>query len=271
MTSAVPRELTPRQQREVEYHRQHARAYRPRPPSFDVLATPERRWFNAYWYTYGILGKIDLSGARVLVIGSGFGDDAIRLSHPDRRVYACDLSPDSLEVALSRAATSARGPVRFQQMAAEHLAYRDNSFDVMLAVDILHHVDIPALLRELRRVARPGSILVCDEVYTHSWLQTLRESVLVTRFAYPLMKRWVYGTDAPYITQDERKMDQTDVECVIRHLARARVEYFNCVVGRLIPDRWDWIAYLDRSFLRLCGALGRFLGARVVMWGQVGK
>jgi ubiquinone/menaquinone biosynthesis C-methylase UbiE len=51
-------------------------------------------------------------------------------------------------------------------MAAEKLLYEDNSFDLVLAVDIFHHVDIPAAFRELRRVAAPNCTLVCLEVYT---------------------------------------------------------------------------------------------------------
>ena len=51
-------ELTERQQRELEYHRDRAKEYQHvllRPISWDVLQEPSRRWWNAYWQMYAYL------------------------------------------------------------------------------------------------------------------------------------------------------------------------------------------------------------------------
>jgi SAM-dependent methyltransferase len=41
-------------------------------------------------------------------------------------------------------------------MAGERLMYDDNTFDVAVGFAILHHLDIPLALSQLRRVLKPG-------------------------------------------------------------------------------------------------------------------
>ena len=55
------------------------------------------------------------------------------------------------------------------------LPFADASFDVVLSMGVLEHVqDDAASLRELRRVIRPGGLgLICFLPYTFSWTQRL--------------------------------------------------------------------------------------------------
>jgi 2-polyprenyl-3-methyl-5-hydroxy-6-metoxy-1,4-benzoquinol methylase len=137
--------LTDRQRREVEYHRERAKEHArllDRPFSWEVLDRPARRWWNAYWQMYAYLSSVGITGRRVLVIGCGFGDDALRLAKLGADVHAFDLSPES--VALAKALADREGlRVHFEEMPAETLRYEDDFFDVVLARDIVHHVDIP--------------------------------------------------------------------------------------------------------------------------------
>jgi ubiquinone/menaquinone biosynthesis C-methylase UbiE len=200
------------------------------------------------------------------VVGCGFGEDAIRVSHLSRHVHGFDLSPDSLDIARARAAREAGAPVDLRESAAEALPYDDAFFDVVLCVDILHHVDIEATLRELSRVAKPEAVFVADEVFTHSALQRVRESSLVRRLLYPRVVGRIYDGDV-YITEDERKLTEVDLDVVRRHVAIEREDYFNCLSTRLVSGNARRAEQLDRLLLRLPG-LGPLLGARVVMLGR---
>jgi len=46
---------------------------------------------------------------------------------------------------------------------AENLAYHDNSFDAVVGVCVLHHLNVEPVLKELKRVLRKGGLIVFSE------------------------------------------------------------------------------------------------------------
>jgi ubiquinone/menaquinone biosynthesis C-methylase UbiE len=267
-------ELTDRQQRELDYHREHAKLHQPvlsTPFSWDVLQHLSRRWWNAYWVMYEYLLKLELKGKRVLVVGCGFGDDALRLAKLGADVSAFDISPDSLQIAKSLALREGL-IISFDEMPAEKMAYPDDSFDYILARDILHHVDIPATMGEIVHVAKPDSIFLVNEIYSHSFTDRIRHSVLVENVLYPKMRRLIYGPGKPYITPDERKLNEADIKQILRSLQpRLFTKYFNCLVTRVIPDRLETLARLDRVLLRIAHPVGYLLAGRVMFSARILK
>lgn len=265
--------LTDRQRRELEYHREHAAIYAEaalEPVADDVIASPARRPWNAYWSMYDRLLSADLAGKAVLVLGCGFGDDAIRIARLGARVSACDLSPESLAIAAARSAC-AGVEIAFAAMPAEALTYPDNSFDVAVFVDILHHVDIAATMAEVARVLKPGARVIGDELYTHTRLQRIRESGPVQRILYPLMRGWIYGGNTPYITEDEHKIDEHEFALVTARLADCETDWFNILEGRLYPSRLRWASRIERAVMRPLAALAPSLAGRVVFSGTLAK
>lgn len=265
--------LTARQQRELDYHRGHAASYADEalePVDDDVLVSTRRRPWNAYWSMYDRLLAADLAHKAVLVLGCGFGDDAIRLAMMGARVCACDLSPESLAIAETRA-RRAGVSIAFAAMPAEAMTYADDSFDCAVFVDILHHVDIAAAMGEVARVLKPGAQVIGDELYTHSRLQRLRESAAVNRALYPLMRRWIYGDDTPYITADEHKIDEHEFALVTGHLAQVETDWFNILEGRLYPSRLEWAARMERTVMRAFRAFAPLMAGRVVFSGRLAK
>lgn len=264
------RSLTPRQQRERDYHRAHALKRLDelsRPVERDVISPGPRKWWNAFWAMYDHILAENVAGKRVLVPGCGFGEDAIRLALLGAQVSAFDLSAESIDIAAARAAAEDVA-VDFAVMPSESLTYPDKSFDLVLFVDILHHVDIAATMAEIARVLRPGGAIIGDELYTSSKLQRIRESWLVDKIAYRPMRRWIYGTDAPYITPDEHKIDEKDFAQVRAILETCETDYFGLFEGRLFPDRLSWASRLDRMMMRATRPLGPILGSRIVFAGR---
>lgn len=265
--------LTARQQRELDYHREHAAAAARqafRPVGDDVIVSRQRRPWNAYWSMYDRLLACDLAGREVLVLGCGFGDDAIRIARLGARVSACDLSPESLTIAQQRAQREGV-EIAFAAMPAEALAYADNSFDAVVFVDILHHVDIKATMAEVARVLKPGARVIGDELYTHSRLQRVRDSALVRRLVYPRMRGWIYGAQTPYITEDEHKIDEHEFSLVTERLTDLETDWFNILEGRLYPSRMIRAARIERAVMRPLARLGRLLAGRVVFSGRLAK
>jgi 2-polyprenyl-3-methyl-5-hydroxy-6-metoxy-1,4-benzoquinol methylase len=263
-------ELTPRQQREVAYHARHSFALREirQPDLHEVIDRPTRKWWNHYWVAYSILFTAGLRGRSVLVPGCGAGIDAIRCAKLGANVQAIDLSPDMLRLAEESAAAEGVA-VEFRCMPAERLVYVDNTFDVIFVRDLLHHCDIGACLSELARVAKPGALVVIDELYTHSALQELRNSTLGL-WVYAMVRPHIYHGQVPYITEDERKINEDELDTIRGALTDARCRYFNVIVNRFIPD-WDPAEMVDRVLVKSIGPIGRWLAGRILLTGYVSK
>lgn len=267
--------LDERQRRERDYHKQFAHRYRDKitePVLLDIIEPGPRRPWNGYWATYDLLTAESLAGKRVMVPGCGFGEDAIRLAKLRAEVHAFDLSPDLLEIARQRAAKMGVTGIHFDVMPAEAPAYPDDFFDLILFNDILHHVNIPKAAAEARRVLKAGGKVIVNEPYTHSLMQRVRESRLVSGFLYRRMVRFIYGTDKPYITEDEHKIDERELavlEAILRPGSLHR--YFLFLGGRILPKDWLAVAKFDRAFLAMIGRAGRIFAGRVVLAGTVAK
>jgi ubiquinone/menaquinone biosynthesis C-methylase UbiE len=263
-------ELTPRQQREIAYHAQHSIALHKnhQPISRDVIDRPTRKWWNHYWVAYSLLLKSGLHGQAVLVPGCGEGIDAIQCAKLGAVVEGVDLSPDMLRLA-EESAVREGVSVHFQCMPVERLAYADNTFDLLFIRDILHHCDIEACLLELARVSKPGAMVVIDELYTHTALQRWRTSTF-GRWLYTKVRPHIYNGQEPYITEDERKLNEDELELVRSALTDCRCRYFNVVVNRFLPD-WDVVEMADRIVVQGMGPAARFLAGRFVLTGRIKK
>lgn len=266
--------LTDRQQREIDYHREHANIYKSvisSTFSWEVLQRPETRWWNAYWSMYEYLVKCDFKDRSVLVVGCGFGDDALRLAKLGAKVSAFDLSPESLEIAKTLASREGLD-IAFEEQPAENLRYDDNTFDYVVCRDILHHVDIPRAMREIVRVAKPGAIFVVNEIYSHSFTDKIRYSALVDKFLYPRMKRIIYGPGKPYITEDEKKLNESDVTEIMKFLKPCLfTKYFHFLVTRVVTNRFTAIAKLDRLVLRILHPIAYLLAGRILFSAPIVK
>jgi ubiquinone/menaquinone biosynthesis C-methylase UbiE len=254
-----------RQRREIEYHRQRAIEYgreAATPVSLTALQSARYRWWNAYWVILRKAKNLGLANKRVLVIGCGFGDDAVQLAWLGALVTAIDISEELVAIARQRAHISG-AIVEFGVSAAENLPYADEIFDLVYLPDVVHHLDVLTAMREVRRVLKPGGTVLGNEPYTHSWIQAVRQSSLVRDFIYPRMVRRIYGTQTPYITADERKLDQHDFWQIENELRITERHYFLLVCGRLLPPSAHFQAVVDRVILMM-PLVGYFLAGRIV-------
>jgi ubiquinone/menaquinone biosynthesis C-methylase UbiE len=95
-------------------------------------------------------------GLDVLDVGCGQGIDLVEYAGAGARATGIDLTPRHVE--LARSHVRAKGlTATVVQGDAEQLPFEGASFDVVSSNGVLHHTpDMPAALREIRRVLRPG-------------------------------------------------------------------------------------------------------------------
>ena len=110
-------------------------------------------------------------GHRVLEIGCGTGNLALRAQrmHPDAEVVGIDPDPLALERA-RRKADRAGLSVRWDRGKAGELPYPDGSVDRVLSAFMFHHLDDAekkSALAEVRRVLRPGGQLHLVDIAGH--------------------------------------------------------------------------------------------------------
>ncbi|MFJ5381068.1 class I SAM-dependent methyltransferase [Cupriavidus sp. CER94] len=118
--------------------------------------------------------------SRVLDLGCGAGHASFAAATVANEVVAYDLSADMLEVVAGAARDRGLSNITTRQGAAERLPFDDASFCAVISRMSAHHWrDVPAALREIRRVLKPnGKVVLIDIVGAEdplcdTWLQSV--------------------------------------------------------------------------------------------------
>jgi len=131
----------------------------------------------------------NISGGRVLDVGAregGFANVMMENFADYASIVGIDIDARALQVA--RDAFDQEN-IRFAQMDAERIGFRDESFDTVSVALSLHHVaNVPRILTGMMRVLRPGGHLIISEM--HRDAQTEAQRTVVQ------MHHWVADMDA---------------------------------------------------------------------------
>ena len=203
------------------------------------------------------LAVAGLSGVHgtVLDAGCGLGTyvERLRSDRPDLRVLPLDLS-------------AGMRPEVVGDIAALPLA--DDAVDGALAMHMLYHVpDVPAAVRELRRVLRPGGVLMVStngvddkREVTELFVGALAD-LTGTRIAFPDFDGGFTVDDADLLRAAfgsvdlevfERETLVPEVEPVVAFLDSMRA-----LSGDLLPADVGWEAFLGAVRARVAGEISR--------------
>lgn len=95
----------------------------------------------------------------VLDVATGGGHTALAFAEVTGRVVAVDLTSAILLAARTFAQSRTGDPIAFAQSDAEHMPFPSGQFDCITCRIAAHHVpDIPAFMKEVIRVMKPGSL-----------------------------------------------------------------------------------------------------------------
>ena len=113
-------------------------------------------------------------GLRVVEIGCGSGNIACWVAQqvgPSGSVMAIDFSPDQIEQARHQAQRRNVRNIDFQVANAYSPRLPEGSFDLVYCRLVLSHLTRPATaLATMRSLARPGGLVVCEEIDLGCWL-----------------------------------------------------------------------------------------------------
>lgn len=135
---------------------------------------PDRLCIHLYERT---IAGADLRGRDVLEVGSGRGGGSAYVArhHAPRSVTGLDFSAAAVD--LSRRARTGPG-LRFVRGDAQAMPFADASFDAVLNVESSHcYPDVRAFAREVRRVLRPGGVLLLADFRPAADVPVLRDDL----------------------------------------------------------------------------------------------
>ena len=173
--------LTERQKREREYYNKYAVMHNPAKakvnlsPVLSVLNGEERRPWNSYWAVYEFAINEFKPGAKLLDFGTGPGENALRFAHIGYEVEGFDISEKNIEIATELFSKNEKIG-NFQVSFAEELPYSDETFELIVGIDILHHVDIEESINECHRVLKKGGKAFFREPVEVPVLDRIRET-----------------------------------------------------------------------------------------------
>lgn len=146
----------------------------------------------------------DLNGKKVLECGCGSGFFSVLLAKMGAEVWCFDLSQRSIELTIKRAALNGvHDRVRAKVAAFGDLDYEEESFDLIVGKNILHHIpDLKEAGRQIRRMLKKGGRATFYELSANNpMLLFFRRYVIgKTRFIPKLG------------TPDEHPLTKTEVE-----------------------------------------------------------
>ncbi len=113
-------------------------------------------------YAFYLFG--DVQGRTVLDLGCGSGENVRPLLARGASVIGIDLSQDLIELARQRLAlTDQRDDARLLVGSAYDVPLPDGEVDAILCASLLHHLNIPRAMAEMKRLLKPGGVAIVKE------------------------------------------------------------------------------------------------------------
>ena len=245
--------LTHRQQREAAYYDRFTRDHLGNRIDFTPVDRPDGAPWNSYRTLYRRIAALsetidvaDLSEHRALEIGCGSGTGAIRLAKLGYTVHGIDISQGAVEVARQLAESHGLSDrCFFNPSPAECLNWPDSHFDLVIGIDVLHHIEINKALVEIDRVLKPGGVAIFHEPIDAGWVDRLRETSLMRL----LVSNKPTLNAEHHITEDERKIGGDELRLIDHTFESVLTDRFGLFsrLHRLLPARRaEWRSRLQR-------------------------
>jgi ubiquinone/menaquinone biosynthesis C-methylase UbiE len=134
----------------------------------DAIPAESLASFAGVGYFLDLLG--DVTGQRVLDLGSGSGTDSFAAAHlvgPTGSVTGVDMTPEQLAKAEQLRRAAGVSTVRFVEGYIEHPPVPDGSFDAVVSNGVINlSADKPAVFQSVARALAPGGRLALSDIVT---------------------------------------------------------------------------------------------------------
>lgn len=177
------------------------------------------RFYSAIGYGFELYSRRvseAAKGHRVLEYGCGIGSLAFDLAKQARHVIGIDISDVAIRHAQRNANHRGLTNIEFRVDNAEAMQLPARHVDVVAGSGIVHHLDIPKAMREVRRVLAPGGVAIFAEPLDHN----------------PFVK-WYRQRTPELRTPDEHPLTVRDLRTVAQEFNSTTVTYFGLIAPAL--------------------------------------
>ncbi|MFH1096362.1 MAG: class I SAM-dependent methyltransferase, partial [Candidatus Desantisbacteria bacterium] len=149
---------------------------------FDHYSKRNFRHWNSYGFVYNFVQQYFIHPEQKLLdFGCGNGVEALRYARMGYQVYGFDISDQRIENAMILAEKyGLTDKVTFSVQVSENLDYPPDFFDIIVGVDILHHVNVEESVKEISRILKKNGCAIFREPLQTPKRDWIRNSKIVT-------------------------------------------------------------------------------------------
>ncbi len=116
----------------------------------------------------------------ILDFGCGSGAITNKLAKVAKAIDAIDISSGMLEFAKKQADENSIGNIKYMKTSIFDERFKDNTFDVVLAFNVLHYIeDMPSLLERISSLLKPNGVFISSTACLKEKRSFMRYLVLV--------------------------------------------------------------------------------------------
>lgn len=211
----------------------------------EAFAKGIRKSLDAWYSIFGSIRKefqrrLDVYSQEkdLLECGCGVNSYAYNLAATVNSIHGIDISDEAVRQSTVRAGQMGLKNCTFTIMNAETLDFKDNTFDLVFGVGIIHHLDLPAFYSEASRVLKPGGKIMFMEPLGYNPFLNLYRKIT------PRLR-----------TPDEHPLLRKDLLLIDKYFKETDISYYHFFTLLAVPFR-NTKAF--NGLLRLLEAADRF-------------
>lgn len=132
-------------------------------PKKESLGKAIINFMREHYFNHVVVSLVgDVNGKTVLEAGSGTSESLVLLSKKAKKTYALDICKDALKISERnfKKKCIARGKYELLLGNINHIAYADNTFDVVFNAGVIEHFTNNQPIKEMIRVTKSGGRVI---------------------------------------------------------------------------------------------------------------
>jgi len=238
---------------------------------FDHFSQKKFGPWNPYWFVHNFVEQYRTEhDQRLLSFGCGTGSDALRYAKMGYQVYGFDISKRRVSIANALAKKHGYSDrATFSVQSAESLDFPSDFFDIVVGVNILHHIDAELSLMHAARVLKKGGPALFKEPLATPARDRIRNSKFVTWFLPKGVKSIPKQINHHPDETGEHKLTDVDAEIFRKYFSHLTIEHWRLLTllnvfisKKTFLEKCDWRMFSVCPFLRQFGDQAVFVAEK---------